>query len=370
MATSYAQKGTIVRAAQVIAFGTTTLAFRILERVLPTVGARWAEDLWFAVPANNGRGDVEPSVPGEEFVVHAYGRRMAAQAWGEGPIVYLLHGWGGRRRQLGAFVDPLVASGYRVVAFDATSHGDSESGERGRRRSTVPEFAHVLAAVRTAAGPAHAVVAHSVGCVAAAIALRDHLSVGRLVFIGSPADVRPHIHKFASRMGLGERILSRLVDRIERRLESPLSHFDMPAIAAQVTTPPLLLVHDRDDNETSWSDSEAIAKAWPAARLLTTTDLGHRRILRDRDVINQVVTFIDTAAPPPPEIDHRADTDRMRARRTVPAQCQSDSPRTAALSARTSAAAANRSSGITAVASISTSHSGRASAAITSPVET
>jgi hypothetical protein len=87
----------------------------------------------------------------------------------------------------------------------------------------------------------------------------------------------------------------------------------MSAIAAQVTTPPLLLVHDRDDNETSWSDSEAIAKAWPAARLLTTTDLGHRRILRDRDVINQVVTFIDTAAPPPPEIDHRADTDRMRA---------------------------------------------------------
>jgi pimeloyl-ACP methyl ester carboxylesterase len=313
MATSYGQKSTIVRAARVIAFRTTTLALRILERVLPTVGARWAEDLWFTVPANNGRGDVEPSVPGEEFGVRAYGRRMVGQAWGEGPTVYLLHGWGGRRRQLGAFVDPLVAAGYRVVAFDAPSHGDSEPGEQGRRRSSIPEFAHVLAAVRTAAGPAHAVVAHSVGCVAAAIALRDHLSVGRLVFIGSPAEMRPHIHEFASRIGLGERILSRLVDRIERRVESPLSHFDMPAIAAQVTTPPLLLVHDRDDNETRWSDSEAIAKAWPGARLLTTTGLGHRRILRDRDVINEVVTFIDTAAPPPPEIDHRGDSDRVRA---------------------------------------------------------
>jgi pimeloyl-ACP methyl ester carboxylesterase len=63
-----------------------------------------------------------------------------------------------------------------------------------------------------------------------------------------------------------------------------------------VDSPPLLLVHDRQDAETSWADSAAIAQAWPGSRLVTTTGLGHRRILRDPAVVAEVVGFV--AAPP------------------------------------------------------------------------
>ncbi|HEX6673981.1 MAG TPA: TetR family transcriptional regulator, partial [Actinomycetes bacterium] len=48
----------------------------------------------------------------------------------------------------------------------------------------------------------------------------------------------------------------------------------------------------RDDRETSWSDGRAIAIAWPDARLLTTTGLGHRRVLRDPEVVTQVAGFL------------------------------------------------------------------------------
>ena len=51
-----------------------------------------------------------------------------------------------------------------------------------------------------------------------------------------------------------------LARRIERRVGLPLSAFDVPAMARTMATPPLLLVHDRHDAETGWSDSEAIAR--------------------------------------------------------------------------------------------------------------
>jgi hypothetical protein len=42
----------------------------------------------------------------------------------------------------------------------------------------------------------------------------------------------------------------------------------------------ILVVHDRDDDDTYWTEGAALAEAWPGAQLLTTTGLGHRRILR------------------------------------------------------------------------------------------
>jgi pimeloyl-ACP methyl ester carboxylesterase len=275
------QKSTIVR------------SFAVLERVAPAVGARWAERLWFSVPRPRGQRDGQAG-PGLRFRVAVDGRAVAGEAWGSGPAVaYLVHGWGGWRGQLDAFVDPLVRGGYRVVAFDALSHGESDPGPEGPGRGTILEFADALAAVVAAHGPAAAVVAHSLGATAAAVAIGRGLAVGRAVFLAPMADPLPYTRTFAGRLGFGERIRTRLVARIERRVATPMSAVAVPAVAARVPTPPLLLVHDRQDAETAWSDSAAIARSWPQARLVTTTGLGHRRILRDPAVVAEVTRFLN-----------------------------------------------------------------------------
>ena len=295
------QKSTIVR------------SFGVLERAAPALGARWAERLWFTVPRAGGRRDrLVP--PGRPFRVQVHGRAVAGETWGEGPVegpgvelgerpgrgeglgggpvVYLVHGWGGWRGQLDAFAGPLVEAGYRVVAFDALSHGDSDPGPSGPGRSNALELADALTAVVAANGPAAAVVAHSLGATAAAYAMRNGLAVDRAVFVAPMADPLPYTRTFAARLGFGERVRTRLVRRIERRVGVALSVFGVPAMAARMATPPLLLVHDRHDAETGWSDSQAIADAWPGARLVTTTGLGHRRILRDPAVVAEVTGFL------------------------------------------------------------------------------
>jgi hypothetical protein len=85
-------------------------------------------------------------------------------------------------------------------------------------------------------------------------------------------------------------------DRIECRVATPLSSFDVPAIGRATRTPPVLLVHDRDDPETMFSDSVAISKSWQDSRLHPTSGLGHRRVLRDPWVLQQIVDFVGVAA--------------------------------------------------------------------------
>jgi pimeloyl-ACP methyl ester carboxylesterase len=288
-------KSTIVRMKSSLVPRLTLAAVRagfwLLERSAPALGARWAERLWFTIPrGRRGRGQRRPD--GDRFQVPVQGGSVVGWSWGDGAPVYLVHGWGGAAAQLGAFVEPLVRAGYRVVAFDAPSHGASAPGPSGPRSGTILEFAAALRAVVGVHGPAHAVVAHSLGCSATAVALRDGLVASRAVLVAPFVDVVPYTYGFAGRFGFGERVRARMVRRFERRLGVPMSSFDLTGMARQMTPPPVLVVHDRDDRETTWSGGRDLSRSWPGARLLTTSGLGHRRVLSDPTVVAEVVRFV------------------------------------------------------------------------------
>jgi pimeloyl-ACP methyl ester carboxylesterase len=269
-------------------------AFRVLERAAPAIGARWAERIWFTLPRPRPptwRHRVQP-VPGTPFTVDVAGRTVAGEAWGDGRPVYLAHGWAGHRGQFAAFVAPLVALGYRVVAFDAPSHGGSGPGRHGPRSSSVPEFATALAAVVAEYGPARAVVAHSMGATATAAALAGGLPADRVVMLAPMASPASYLHRFARLLGAGERIHRRVVVRVERRLGVPLHRFDVPELGRAIAMPPTLVIHDRDDASIPVADGVAIAANWYPSQLLVTEGLGHRRLLGDPDVVSRVIDFV------------------------------------------------------------------------------
>ena len=126
-------------------------------------------------------------------------------AWGEGPTVLLVHGWNGRATQLGAMVEPLVARGYRVVAFDAIGHGDSVG-----TKSSLPEFANCIRQVADQLGGVHAVIAHSLGGAATTFALAYGLQAERAVFISPPADPREFLKIFSGALGVNEDVRARV----------------------------------------------------------------------------------------------------------------------------------------------------------------
>lgn len=272
----------------------TDLVAPPLVRVSFANASRLAPGLTSAVAAHLFRSTrrSKPRTAERDVLQRASGSRLAGMqlwSWGEGPTVLLVHGWNGRATQLGGFVEPLVERGYRVVAFDSLGHGDSEGNE-----SSLPELANCIRQVVDELGGVHGIVAHSLGGAATTFALAYGMRVERLVFVSPPADPREFLKIFGAALGINDDVRARVKRRVEQRLGVPMEEMQALAIAPSMRLP-LLVIHDEHDKEVPVSVGRRIASAWPGAELLVTEGLGHQRILRDAEVKNSAVRFIDAA---------------------------------------------------------------------------
>ncbi len=283
---SRSQKSTNVRL-----FGLRALG-RLAASLSPELGARLLERVFLSprrYPApERERGFM---AEGERILFDSRGSRLVGWRWGtRGPFVLLVHGWEGRGAQLGAFIDPLLVKGFRVLAFDGPGHGVSE----GNRSSLIEMSRAVLDAAR-AFGPFHGAVAHSAGAAATTLALRDGAAIGRLVYVAPPRDLGEYLPRVASSLGLPERVTLLARRRIARRFG-----FEWEAVAqlrlAQSMETPLLVIHDAHDREIEVENGIDIASAWRGAGLAITSGLGHRRILRDEGVVSRAVEFLSSHA--------------------------------------------------------------------------
>jgi pimeloyl-ACP methyl ester carboxylesterase len=262
------------------------LFFSILGRISPRLAGRLAASL-FCRPRHHRRPDRERALIARGTPV-PLPHGLSATGWGAGPIVLLVHGWEGRGAQLGAFVDPFVAAGYRVVALDGPAHGDSTGTS-----VTGPEFARAIEATRETIGPLAAVVAHSFGGFITLLAASRGLSVDRLVVIGAPSSVPEVLREFQELIALPPRAMPHMVRNLERRGGQPIESFDVATFVGHIDAP-LLIVHDTDDVEVPYVNGPRLSELL-GARLLTTSGHGHRRILFAPDVVTSVVEFVTMA---------------------------------------------------------------------------
>jgi len=218
-----------------------------------------------------------------------FGRqRIRAWSWGRGPVVHLVHGWEGCAADLGRFVRPLVNSGMRVIAHDSIAHGASTG-----RTSSVHRMAAVLERVVEVTG-GHALVAHGMGGTAAAIALARGLEVDRATLVAAPADVSRWPETcFGLRGVAADRA------RVHAEASGGLTYaaLSLSALGPKIRVP-ILVAHDREDRAVPFEEALTVVRAIRDAGLLATSGLGHRGILRDREVVDEIVDFSVAEAPP------------------------------------------------------------------------
>lgn len=278
--------------------------FGATECLAPAVGARVATRTWFTLP--HPPRDTGLPDGGTAFEVQSQRTAVRGRVWGTGPVVYLVHGWGGRGSQLGAFVEPLVRRGHRVVLFDAPSHGDSDPGLSGPRSTHGVEMSKALDAVAARFGPAAAVVAHSMGAVVGLLTMRyGWLSAERLVLLAPMGSYATQFAAFSKYLGIGPRIRRRVDEAVARRVGIAVDEFDVGMLAGELPALPTLVVHDRGDRQTFHGESVELVGRLPDARLLTTDRLGHHRLLADAGVVEAVTDFV-ASRPDDPAI-HSAD---------------------------------------------------------------
>lgn len=278
-----------------LALRATWLATRAAATVSPRAAGPLAARLWFTpwriVPGERGLArQAEWLKDTEPLSVDTRWGRLAGFAAGSGPVVLLVHGWGERAASLGAFVAPLTAAGYRVVGIDLPGHGASPGG-----RIDGFEIAGAIGDVSEGLGGVHAVVGHSMGAMTTMYAASRGMHPAAVVLLAPSARLDHALDTFTKLFRLPPNAKAGLKQTIDRRYGSDVwERLSGNALAPDMDVP-ALIVHDRDDAQVALDDAEALAAAWPGARLVTTEGLGHGRILRDPKVIDEAVSFLRTA---------------------------------------------------------------------------
>jgi pimeloyl-ACP methyl ester carboxylesterase len=279
---------------------------RASQWVSPTVAVNLAESLFFT-PAFYEAPPAEKAflATGHKFKIRFKDRFLSAWSWPTekaGPTVFLLHGWSGRGGQMHPFVQPLVNAGYSVVLFDAPAHGENfVAGDSETSQASMRDFADAISQAVVSHGPAHAIIAHSMGGPASLLAIAEGLKTEKLIMIGSPVSPFRYFDEVCKQLGLRERTQERLLRRMEKRLAIPWWELNVPKFARRIAGQldlRVLIAHDEHDKEAPYADALVIQEAFSStnskqkAELVTTQGLGHRRILKDEKVIETVVEFV------------------------------------------------------------------------------
>lgn len=217
---------------------------------------------------------------------------LAVTAWGEsGPAVLLMHGWGGARAQMTGFVEPLLAAGYRVVAYDQPAHGESDG-----RTTNILEIAPSMDLVREKEGDFDAIIAHSFGTLITSYALvkRNFPPPSKLVYFGAFNRLLDSLPRFQALANLPDELIHGLRSMIVDEFGADTLGEIVNETLAQNIHIPALMFHDRSDNVTPVEDSRAIANAWGDAQYIETNGLGHRGALQSAEVHEQVVRFLQS----------------------------------------------------------------------------
>jgi len=271
-----------------IGFRLLRAALKLSAVVSTEFTGRWVNRLWF-----QSQRFPQPArektwlASAQRLTLTHRDRPLAVCSWGEGPTVLLVHGWHGRGAQLGAFAAPLVTAGYRVLAFDAPAHGRTPG-----HATDLPEVSEALLTVANAHPPLHGVIAHSFGTVATLHAITQGLAPQRMAALCAPSSIEFLMESFAARLELPASVMAVHRRLMEARFGADLWRRFSPTEVAHRLDIPALLVHDKQDHDVPFQEGEALARVWPGASWLPTQGLGHRRILRDPDVIARVVAFM------------------------------------------------------------------------------
>ena len=201
--------------------------------------------------------------------------------------ILLVHGWSGRGTQLFKIADELLKHNFATVSFDAPAHGKSPG-----RTSIMTDFIESILEIDKQFGPFEAIIGHSLGGMSTLNAIKKGLKVKNATVIGSGDVVQDIVDDFVYKLKIRPEISNHLRDYFEKKYGSVMDDYSAYKAAASIELP-ILVIHDHNDLEVPVSAGIHIHEHCKNGTLLLTNNLGHRKILGDKDVIDTIVAFVN-----------------------------------------------------------------------------
>ena len=226
----------------------------------------------------------------EKYSLKIADKKTRFYTWGNEshPLVLLVHGWMGRASQFYKIIDELVKRQYFVVSFDGPAHGASSGSQ-----TNVIEFAEAIASVENKFGYIHYAIGHSFGGITLLHALKKGIKIDHLAFVATPSISEDIVSQFEKRINASPGTGKAFLKKIKKRYGVNFNSISAGEAIKEVKLKSLYLVHDDQDKDVGIEHSHLLEERFPAAKTLYTSGLGHTRILRNDDVIQQLIARID-----------------------------------------------------------------------------
>lgn len=289
-----------VRAKRVIpiSFQLAGFSLNLLSMVHNEWPARVLSQIWFTVIKSKPKSKKKRWIDefwqqaDEAITLQLADKTLPIYSWGKGPLVVLMHGWSGSGTQFRYFIPALVAAGYQVITFDAPSHGQNQG-----KQTHLLEFTQTLLAIQQQVGEINIVIAHSLGAMAAAVAIQRGLKTQQLVMMAPHLDVQKMFESYSELLNLRPALAKRFHHLIGQKMHEILDQQDPwtilnPPALLNDKTPTGMLVYDHEDEEVDAALLEEIEMTWKDCTSLKTEGLGHNRILKDKTVIQAVLSYL------------------------------------------------------------------------------
>ncbi len=179
----------------------------------------------------------------------------------------VIHGFQSTATKFERYIKPMINKGYKVLAFDAKAHGDSDG-----KQVNVLEYKNMIETVHEKYGPIDAFMAHSFGGLALSLALENisHSKQTKLVLIAPATETGTAVDLLFNYLRLNGPIRKDFDELIERLGAKNVSWLSI-ARAIHHINASVLWIHDEDDDVTPLKDVAPVIKAgYPNIQFMIT----------------------------------------------------------------------------------------------------
>jgi len=215
----------------------------------------------------------------KEVMVYSYGYSKRK--------VLLIHGWSGRGTQLFKIADKLLENGFMTISFDAPAHGKSTG-----KTTMMHEFVKTALFLEKEFGPFEVALGHSLGGMTVLNAIKQGLNAKKGIIIGSGDVISDIIKEFVAKIQLKPKMADKIKQQFYKNYGEDIDNYSA-YIAAKSVKIPTFVIHNTEDVDVPVSCAHHIRQNLEQGEILITNGLGHSRILKDSQVINRIVEFIN-----------------------------------------------------------------------------
>jgi pimeloyl-ACP methyl ester carboxylesterase len=269
--------------------------FKTISKVAPATAGRMAFDL-FCTPYPKYKKRKAPAIfhhATKRTVLLSDNTTIHGFEWlpnkPNDQTVLIAHGYASYAYKFEHYIAPLLKLGYRVLAFDAPAHGQSEG-----KHIHVVVYQEAIQKIMEQAGPIHHFIGHSLGALTLSMIAEqiDQAEARKFVLIAPATKTTTTFANFFKMMHLNEATINAFIQYVRSRTSHTVEYFAADRALTNYQGP-VLWVHDEKDLVCPYEDIIHFKVNAPSnIKFLITNGLGHNKVYKTTEVMDQILTFL------------------------------------------------------------------------------